>query len=212
MKISPLYTDNDFPSPLKLEDKIKIFSDRILNWKLNVADMMINGGTNTEIKSNIEPIPNSGLASLDILFSYFEMIGKYEEGYAKNNNSRKYFNMGIASVFPQFKYNLPKNEGSFVPVGKTISIKDKLLDMLYKDIRCGLYHNGIVEGRIILSSKVDSSIVFDPQNATLIINPHLLVPAIKEHFRKYVERLTNPDNITLRENFERRFDYVVYQY
>ena len=49
----------------------------MIGWKLNIADQIINGGEEQPA------IKHSGYATLDIVFSYFEMIAKYEDGFAK---------------------------------------------------------------------------------------------------------------------------------
>lgn len=90
--LSPSYHDTDFSLPFSLEDKITLFEDRILGWKLNIADQLING---SQEKS---PIRHSGYATLDIVFSYFEMIAKYEAGFT-GGESKKYFKQGVYSVF-----------------------------------------------------------------------------------------------------------------
>jgi len=82
--LSPSYQDTDFPLPHSLDTKITLFEDRVLGWKLDIADQIINGG---QEKSSIR---HSGFAVLDIVFSYFEMIAKYEDGFT-GRKSEEYF-------------------------------------------------------------------------------------------------------------------------
>ena len=206
MWISPSYQDADFPSPMSLDDKIKVFEDRTVGWKLDVADQVINGKIRPDGTKEREPIPHSGYAALDIVFSYFEVIGKYEAGYAQAGDSRRYFKEGGYSIFPGLRAARPPLGGAGV-VGNIRNVVDEVLDIMYEGVRCGLYHTGITNGRVLLTGEVRHPLAFDPQNGILIINPHLLVPALKQHLGDYVARLRDVNNQDLRRNFERRFDY-----
>ncbi len=200
--ISPDYKNTDFSLPLSIDDKITIFFDRVDGWQLGIADQCINGrkGPNGEI----EPIPDSGFAVLHIVLSYFEMIAKYQDGFEDTGESGHYFKKGVYSVFPQFE-------------PESLPIVDSLLDILYSGARCGLYHSGMTDSRIILTGGGDEPIellVFDPQKrgkVKLRINPHLLVPVLRTHLRDYVEQLRDAHNSTLRQNFEKRFDFEASQ-
>lgn len=206
MWISPSFQDDDFRHPLNIEDKITIFEDRTLGWKLDIADQIINGKKRPDGSEELPAIPHSGYAVLDIVFSYFEMIAKYDDGFAQIGKSKEYFKQGVFSVFPYLnKYHLQAN----VPgvQGKVVPIVDYVLDVMYEGVRCGLYHSGVTNGRIILTGGIQKPMALDLQNMVLIINPHLLVPAIKTHFARYVNHLKNPRNVNLRIKFEARFDF-----
>ena len=126
--LSPSYQDTDFPVPHSLETKIALFEDRVLGWKLDIADQLING---SQEKS---PIRHSGYATLDIVFSYFEMIAKYEAGFT-GLESGKYFKQGVYSVFPEFKIISPPAQTSLSPVGNVISLIDYDLRKSYLNSR-----------------------------------------------------------------------------
>lgn len=200
MWISPSWQDTDFEQPLSIEDKITIFEDRTIGWKLDIADQAING---SEDKT---PIPHSGYAAMDIVFSYFEMISKYEKGYAQIGQSEKHFKLGVYAVFPWMKQHQVQTNIPGV-VGQVKSLTDYVLDLLYKGVRCGLYHSGITNGRIVITSGIYEPMALDLQNMVLIINPHLLVPAIMAHFNTFISRIRDPNNRELRKNFETRFDF-----
>jgi hypothetical protein len=205
MWISPSHQDTDFHSPLDIEDKITLFEDRILGWKLNIADQVINGQKDSSGNMLREPIQHAGFATLDILFSYFEIIGKYETGYVDKYESKSHFRQGVYSVFPQLKMPTPPSVLGVQGIVHTIA--DEVLDLLYEGVRCGLYHTGITNNRILLTGSVPNPLAFDLQHEMLIINPHLLVPALNTHFASYVAKLRNDENSVLRANFEKRFDY-----
>ena len=194
MWITPNFQNTDFNWPLSLDNKIEIFLDRTIGWQLNIADKIINGERDNQGNVISSGIPHSGFAVLHIVLSYFEMIAKYQDGFAQNGQSGQYFREGVLSVFPQLQ-NHPQN------------ILDGVLDTIYRGVRCGLYHSGMTDPRVVLTGDIDVAMVFDAQNQRLIINPHLLVPALSTHLRAYGNQLRNPANTQLRNNFEQRFDF-----
>ena len=206
MFMSPKYEASDFPIPRSIDDKITIFEDRIFGWKLDIADQLINGRNHSDGSQERTPIPHSGYAALDIVFSYFEMIAKYEDGYLDFGKSKHYFRQGVYSVFPAMRnYQVPAE----VPgvQGIVVSLVDYVLDLMYIGVRCGLYHRGSTSGRVVLSEGFRGPLIFDPQNISLGINHRLLVPKLKEHFASYIKRLRDEGNPELRNNFEARFDF-----
>lgn len=205
MWISPSYQDTDFLYPLNIENKITLFEDRILGWKLNIADQVINGQKDFDGSILREPIQHSGFATLDILFSYFELIGKYEAGYTDKYKSEFHFIAGAYSVFPLLKLPTPLRVNGVQGVVRTIT--DEVLDLLYEGVRCGIYHAGITNNKVVLVGSAEYPLSFNPQNQILVINPHLLVLALKVHFVGYISRLRDEVNKVLRTNFEKRFDY-----
>ena len=206
MYISPNYRTQDFSQTPSIDDKIAIFADRTMGWKLDIADQLINGRRRGDGSEERSPIPHSGYAVMDIVFSYFEMIAKYEDGFTQKGQSEKYFKLGVYSVFPNMKHHqvpakIPGGQG------KLISVIDYVLDLLYEGIRCGLYHSGITNGQIVITGGIPEPMALDLQNMVLIINSHLLTPKLITHFNDYVNRLRNPNNLDLRHKFEARFDY-----
>lgn len=201
--LSPSYRDTDFSFPHSLDTKITLFEDRVLGWKLNIADQIINGSQETS------SIRHSGFAVLDIVFSYFEMIAKYEDGF-KGGESEKYFKKGVHSVFPEIRKFPPSTASPLSPVGNVVSLVDTVLSLMYKGIRCGLYHSGVTSGKIFLTTEIETPIAFDVQLQMLIVNPHLLVPKLKSHLRNYIERIRDNKNIDLRTKFEVRYDFDTY--
>ena len=184
--ITPIHKRSDFPDMLTIDNKIQIFYERITGWQLDIADMVMNG-----IKANngtiIVQIVGSGFATLNIILSYFEMIGKYKYGYCNTNKSREYFAKGLEMVFPEL-----------------VKSYQGLPDKMYYNIRCGLYHHGLTEGGIILKGEGLPPIT-PLEGEILLVNPHTLVLELKKHFEVFMEELKNDKG--LRSNFEKRFDY-----
>jgi len=194
MWITPYHQDSYFSSPLSIDDKITIVFYRTDGWQLEIADQCINGKDGPDGQQVVRPIQHSGFAALHIVLSYFETIAKYQAGFAGSRKSEHYFREGVYSVLP-----LLREESS--------EVADSLLDTLYSEARCGLYHSGISGPRIILTADIQVPMQFEDQTRKLLINPHLLVPELRRHLRGYIEEVREVNNRELRKNFERRFDY-----
>jgi len=184
--ITPLHQDSDFKWPWCLNDKILIFEERVSGWQLDIADACINGGQ--------PAMRHSGWAVLMIVFSYFELIGKLRVGNEGKQESRSCFRKGLEDVFPGLS-NWPTK------------YQEEVVSILYTSGRCGFYHSGMAQQRIVISGEYSASIAHSPAGAVLI-NPHLLVPQLKEHLRRYVAELRDPANQEARRNFEKHFDYL----
>jgi len=206
MWISPSYQDSDFPMPHSIDTKITLFEDRALGWKLDIADQIINGKKQTDGSEERPPIQHSGYSVLDIVFSYFEMIAKYEDGFTKPRDSERYFKLGVYSVFPELN-NIPMPVTPLSSVGNVVSLVDHVLDLMYDGIRCGLYHSGITNGKIMLTGEIQTPMAFDLQYQVLIVNPHLLVPKLKTNLKNYVSQLRDVNNTDPRTKFEARYDF-----
>lgn len=180
--ISPHHNLDDFPDGLKLEDKVEVFIDRIEGWMLGPAKEMITKG-----------LGYRGFALLSIVTSYFEMIAKYADGYADKYKSGHYFRKGLMMVFP--KMVLPDAE--------------ELLDSYYERVRNGIYHVGMTGPNVLLMdpSPERGSIGFKPTTGSVGIVPDTLVDDLLVHFRWFAGQLRDPNQLTLRTRFERRFDF-----
>jgi|SRR3990170_562984 len=95
--ISPKHNIEDFPSGLMLDDKIEVFIARVEGWLIGPTMEMISKG-----------ISYRAFALLSIVTSYFEMIGKYTDGYVGKHRSGHYFKHGMKLVFPDM--TLPDGE------------------------------------------------------------------------------------------------------
>lgn len=177
--ISPKYTTLDFPNGMTLENKIDVFVDRIEGWQIGIAKQIIQ-----------HEIQNSGFAILHIIFSYFEMLGKYLPGYIGDNKSKANFKRGVKATFPE--------------IGTE---EEDFLNTLYKSVRNGLYHLGMTKINTMLSCGIPTSIGFNPEKKLLVICPDLLVKDLDIRFHDYIAELRNPNKMELRKNFETRFDF-----
>jgi len=177
--ISPKHTTLDFPDGWTLENKIDVFAARIEGWQIGIAKEIIS-----------KEIPHRGFALLHIVFSYFEMIGKYLHGYVGNDQSGFYFRKGVRATFPE----VSPDEETF-------------LKTLYSSVRNGLYHLGMTKINVMLRDDIPGSLGFNAERKILAICPDRLVEDLGIRFHDYITELQNPKNTQLRENFEKRFDY-----
>ncbi len=177
-KISRTFYDDDFPDA-SLNDKITIFEDRVMGWQLEIAEQLA------------DRVKHSGFAVLSILVSYFEMIAKFRDGYCQDTRSSDYFKKGMRWVFPQEQFT------------------DAQLKLTYRELRSGLYHASITGPRVILSRDFVRPICCtEISGRTMLeVNPHSLPRALQEHFASYIRDLRDPDQLTLRQQFQQRFDH-----
>jgi hypothetical protein len=193
--IAPGIQDTDVSNPLTFPDKVKLFRARMLGWKLDIADAIINGYiTNSGIQ--VDGIPEAGYAALDVMFTYFEPIGKYIEGYTADDQSGVHFKKGIHSVFPNIARHSDPKGIEFVE------------STLWKAVRCGIYHAGMTKGSVAITGDIEQPIAIPSDYRLLFINPHILIKAIKEHLIDYCSYLEKSGNSTTSgKNFEKRFDF-----
>lgn len=148
-------------------DKITIYERQVKGWFFNEADKLIS------YKNQ-----NKGFIVLMICLSYFEGVEEYKTGQLSHNRSRLFFRNSIERIYP----------GQF---------SQSQLDELYGEGRCGLFHNGMVRGQIIIRNTFQNSIEFD--NQRIKINPKKLLRDIKNDFDNFITLLH--EDLNARNNF-----------
>ena len=197
--LSPTITDDQVSRPPTFEQKVWLFHDRFRGWNFEIAHRMLEG---YQVKdgTQIPPIPDAGFVAMNAMFSYFEPIGKYVHGYCDTDpknaqSSGKYFKLGVQSVFPDLDSQLKAEV-------------DTLLSLLWKGVRCGLYHAGKLRGKIAITGDIQEPIRVDPQAKVMFINPHVLVCALIGHLDNYRERLLSEGPTGDRsQRFVARYDF-----
>ncbi len=186
--------DDDLIWPIPLEKKIDIFYQQALGWQLHVADLVANGGLPLDGGTTLLAIRHSGFAVLQICLSYFETIGKYQAPKGSHKKDNEYFKAGVQAVFPSIR-NVPSE------------VRKQLLDVLWKDARCGLYHNSRTRHRVGLGQPPNGeAMAYDSEAQILAISPEHLPQDLKAHLERYRTDLLNPVNGEARQNFEYQFD------
>jgi hypothetical protein len=181
--VSRKFLNTDFSSPPTLDEKIKVFEDRVLGWQIEIAE---------EIRSQIESggengaFRHAGYALVTLLFSYFEMIAQYIEGTSSNGGSKATFLRGFCYVFPATSLSSPE------------------IEEVYKRVRCGMYHDGYTKFGTLISGNFSPTVSLE--NSTVKVNPHTLVDDISAHFVGYIATLNTVTNVAERTKFENTFD------
>lgn len=157
-------------------------NDKIIIYERQVNDWFLNRATRF-LRGD-----KNGFIILMICLSYLEGVEQYRRGQNSNGQSRVFFRNAVNRIYPN-----------------TYAAGD--LDDLYTEARCGLFHNGMVRGKIIISERFQNPISF-PDQDTIQINPRALLNDIKADFREYLANLKDPQNAQLRNNFNAMFSNI----
>lgn len=131
---------------------------------------------------------NNGFLVLMICLSYLEGVEQYIKGQPSNGRSPEFFKSSMHRIYA----------GKF---------SDVELNSFYSEARCGLFHNGMVRGKILISLEYDNSVSI-PDNETIQINQKKFLIDLKKDFKDYISSLRDKSNIELRENFNRMFSNI----
>ena len=196
MWISWKHEDTDFSQPMTFDQKVEVFYEQTLGWQLHIANLIANGGTTfNEFKRGIpgyrvKGIRHSGFAVVHICLSYFETIGQC----VWTGGSRACFEAGVREVFP----SLATEDSALV---------DGLVEELYDNARCGLYHSSRTRAGVGLGQPSDgSALAYDPVHRVLVLSPERLPSALVEHLESFRSKLLDSTNLDARAAFEQWFD------
>jgi hypothetical protein len=180
----PGVTRDDLPDEWDTDTQIRVFRNQVCYWQLDIAERLMRGDE------------HAGFAALHIVSSYFEMIWQYREGRSsKGNESKAAFIEGVIWVFED-DWNWAHLDDS-----EQERIK-KYLEVLYYDLRCGLYHSGITQAHVGISASYPALEL--SSNGIWCIYPLKLVLKLKQHLERYVTQLSTDSS--LRANFVKRFE------
>lgn len=169
-------------NPYLIKSKIRIYERQVEGWFLSPARKLL------------EEMPEqAGFAVLGICFAYLEGVQQYREGRSSISAESKIF----------FR-------DSFSRVFGSCGLPDSVIDMVYKDGRNGLFHDGMTRSRVIydLKQKQPFSVVNNKSQDLVFFHPSLVVKGIEEDFKKYIGKLKTEDNATERINFDAMFSVV----
>ena len=188
LSISPKYTSEKLENP-SIEDKIDVFEDRLRGWLF------------TQMKKLLDQ-PHDRVASLCLQTAYFEGIWSYLTGRNSKGHSKEFFINGFYDVFKITK----QDEG----------LLKRVAQILYEDVRCGFFHEGIFRDRIffvdrgfaleITVPKKNGILDIHGQIESIMIDPRLFYDAIEKHFGRYIELIRNKENKEERNKFEKTFN------
>ncbi len=187
--ISPNFTWEKLENP-SFDDLVDVFEDRVRNWLLEPAKSLLQ-------------LHQGFVATISLLFTYFESVQIYLSGQDSKGASQRFFIDGFLAVFGS-----PDIDKSQL---------EKMAKTMYTEGRCGFFHNGMSGGKIQYSTirdealtvtqpKVDGKIDFNGEVGSIVINPDRFHWCVERHFDKYISDLRRIENATLRENFEKAVD------
>jgi hypothetical protein len=78
------------------------------------------------------------VAALSLLFGYFEPCAIYRKGEDSRGQSKTFFRAGFTEVLRK------------APISE--SLLGRIADMLYDEVRCGLFHEGMMREHIFFGN------------------------------------------------------------
>lgn len=167
--------------PTKLDDKIIIFQREVEGWFLEPA---------TNLPSNLLRFENSFIV-LMVCMAYLEGIQQYINGQSSRGQSRIVFVESVRRLYP------------------TKNFDERHIKKLYKKVRSGLFHNGMVSGGVIFNNDdFREPLAFEDDGNTILINSCLLLKDIKKDFEDYINILKDPAKSEERCNFNKMYKLV----
>jgi hypothetical protein len=159
-----------------INTKIEIYRARVLGWFLNIAKDLVANGVSA-----------GDYIAVMVALSHIEGLEQFREGKeTPRSSSGKWFKKGASRIFPEQT--------------------EDVLERLWKETRCGLFHAGFPNGKIYLSHDRESAIEADGEK--IFINPKGFVNKVTCNFICYIEELRDVKNTNLRSNFEKLWDII----
>jgi len=165
-------------NPNKIDDKIIILEKQVNGWFLERATEIL------ELENE-----DNGFVVLMIATTYIEGIEQLRRGRSSEKNSGEFFKNGLTRIFGEENF------------------REDNLDNLHRELRCGLFHNGMTGPNIRIHSSFNEPIKFTDLN-TIEINQTQFLNKVKEDFKKYLGDLRNRENNELRNNFDIMYKFT----
>lgn len=167
-----------------LSDLIDVFEDSWMGFVFSPAEKLLS-------------YPDGDVAAMALITSYFEAIWIYLTGEDSDRKSQEFFVNGFCRVF------------SADSSGIDIAAK-----AIYKHIRCGLAHTGMLTHWVNFSrvggkaffltypKNPDGSLNMSAPVASIIVNPMRMYDGVSKHFRTYVAALRSGERHDLTSRFQ----------
>jgi hypothetical protein len=171
-----------------IENRVAVYEDRLRGWLLKWAEHL------NDVR--VDDRRHAGFAVLQLALAYFETHTVFLRGQERApSKGAEFFRAGILDVFPE----LARDDH-----------KESILEILWKDARNGLFHDGVALKRIRLEDDPKGSWAFryEASARVLAVCRHNLVRGIGAHLDRYVERLRDPAEVAPRRNFQKAWKVV----
>lgn len=186
INISSKYTDEKINNPT-VDDLIDIFEDRVINWLLEPA-------------KKIMPDPTGPIPAFCLLLTYFEGIWIFIKGEDNKNKSSCFFKEAFIDVFASSGLE-----------SKTLG---RVADVLYKEGRCGFFHDGMFRAKLYFKALKDHDMLItvprvneipdeNGEIKSIVIDPQKFYEAIQRHFDLFINKLRDKNNTSIRDVFEK---------
>lgn len=142
--------------------------------------------------------PHGDVAAMTVLSAYFEAVWSFLSGEDSNKKSTEFFIKGFCQVFTSDDAGVEKAAKS-----------------IYKHIRCGLAHAGMLTHIVSYSrsgakafyltypKKTDGTLNIEAPVRSIVVNPMGMYEGVIKHFHNYVSKLRAADNQALVDSFQR---------
>jgi hypothetical protein len=175
--ISPNFTQEKFDDPT-CDDLIDVFEDRIRNWVIEPAKRLMS--------DDIYQV-----AGFSVVLTYFEGTWAYVQGQDSEHKSRSFFVDAFVDVFR--------------PSGLSEDVLRGVADVLYRDARCGFFHDAVFRDRIYFK-RLDKGEFYVTKSKkgieSIVIDSQRFCNAVERHFAQLIAVLRNPSSIGQRAKFE----------
>lgn len=157
---------------------VAILKDRIEGRYINQIDLLSN-----DINSN-------GFTIMALNCLLIETLYQFKEGKDKTptRQNKEVYSDFLMQEFPH-EFNA-KN----------------IADSFYINIRCGILHSAQTKNESRLSDREDVVVTFEGN--TLVVSVNGVSSLLKAYFERYLQKLSNPDEVTLRNNFINKMKFV----
>ena len=160
-----------------IEDKIRIFERQVNGWFLERASTLLEEEDN-------------GFVILMVATAYIEGVEQCRRGRPSNmRESSTFFEEGVKRIF-----------------GIKSHFDDKFSE-LYRELRCGLFHNGMTGPNIRINSTIYNKAIDFTEGNIIKINQKLFLEKVKEDFNKYLTDLRDTTKTALRDNFDKMYTF-----
>jgi hypothetical protein len=165
-------------NPCCLDGKILIYQRQVEGWFLEPADRLLK-----------QMDTQASFVVLSICLSYLEAVQQHKEGEPSRNNSKAFFLRAFQDVF------------------SSSEMEDEFAGLLYKEGRCGLFHDGMTGGQIAYDMKLDKAfkVINNGDLDIIFFHPKYCLEGVKAHFADYISKLKNEEEVTLRNKFDVMF-------
>ena len=131
----------------------------------------------------------AGFVVLSICLSYLEAAQQYKEGRPSRNNSKDFFLRAYQDVF------------------SASVMEDEFADLLYKEGRCGLFHDGMIRGKMVYDMNLSKAfeVINNGSQNIIYFHPAYCLKGVKTRFSDYISKLKSEEESCLRHNFDKMF-------